>query len=126
MAWVSLVSDDPSLLADALSRARAAVAVDPENLSFRGTYAFALLETGSAAEAATMLEAGLPKITRPRSRASTLCQLVMCEARLGKWDLATRHVAEAAEAYGKCELLERARKEVEGASTALELPTGSA
>ena len=118
VAWVSLVAGDPALRADALERARAAVAADPENIAFRGTYAFALMEGGSPAEAAAMLEADLPKVTRPRLRASTLCQLAMCEARLGKRELAAQHLAAAAEANPKCELLERARQELEGVPAA--------
>jgi hypothetical protein len=118
VAWVSLVAGDRSLWTDALERARAAIAVDPDNVAFRGTYAFALMETGSPAEAASMLEADLPKLTRPQSRASTLCQLAMCEARLGRRDLAAQRLAASLEASSKCELLERARREVEAAPAA--------
>src|SRR5690348_510933 len=97
-AWCALLSGETSLSAPALELTRAAMAVAPGNVTIRGTHAFALMEAGSAAEAAAILEEDLPKITRPRSRASTLCQLAMCEARLGKREEAARHLAAAVEA----------------------------
>lgn len=118
-AWAALVSGDSSLSAEALELTRAALAVEPSSLTIRGTHALALMETGSVAEAATMLEEDLPKLTRPRSRASTLCQLAMCEARLGRREAAEQHLAAAAEASPKCELLDRARKELEVGSAAI-------
>lgn len=115
IAWVSLMAGDPSLFVEALERSRAALAVKPDQISFIGTHAFALLENGSPAEAATLLESTIPKQSRPRDRASDLCLLAMCRVRLGRPDLASAHIAEATAADPKCALLGRARAELEKA-----------
>jgi len=112
IAWVSLMSGDPALRADALERARFAVGVKPDNISFQGTLAFALLENGSPAEAAPMLESIIPQQTRPRSRALDLCVLAMCQARLGQPEAAVTNIDAAAQADPKCTLLPLARAEL--------------
>lgn len=115
IAWVSLMTGDPSLFAEALDHSRAALAVKPDQVAFIGTHAFSLLENGSPAEGATLVESILPKQMRPRDRASELSVLAMCRARLGQPDLATTHIAEAAAADPKCPLLPRARADLEKA-----------
>ncbi|HSS62031.1 MAG TPA: site-2 protease family protein [Candidatus Limnocylindrales bacterium] len=117
IAWVSLMSADPGLAAEALERSRAALAVQPDQIAFLGTHAFALLENGSPVEAAELLERVIPRQGRPRNRASDLCLLALCRARLGDADLAAQHAAEAAAADPRCPLLGRAGAEVERAST---------
>ncbi len=112
VAWVLLMTGDASLRAEALERSRLAVSFKPDQVAFMGTHAFALLENGSPAEAAAILESIIPKQTRPRSRASDLCVLAMCRARLGQREAAEKHVAEAAAADPKCQLLTRARAEL--------------
>jgi len=121
IAWVSLMSGDAALRADALQRAQVAVSLKPDQIAFQGTHAFAVLENGSPAEAAASIESFLPKQTRPRSRASDLCVLAMCRARLGQPDEAARCIAEAVQADPKCLLLGRARAELEQAGAALSL-----
>lgn len=115
IAWVSLMAGDPSLFVDALERSRAALAVQPDRIAFIGTHAFSLLENGAPADGATLIESILPKQMRPRDRASELCVLAMCRARLGRPDLATTHIAEATAADPKCALLARARADLEKA-----------
>lgn len=121
IAWVSLMTGDPRLFAEALERSRAALAVKPDQIAFIGTHAFSLLENGAPDEGATLIESILPKQMRPRDRASELCVLAMCRARLGRPDLATTHIAEAAAADPKCALLGRARTDLEkaGATAAI-------
>jgi hypothetical protein len=96
------------------------VSFKPDQIAFIGTHAFALLENGSPAEAASTLESIIPKHTRPRSRAYDLCVLAMCRARLGQRDAAEKHMAEAVAADPKCQLLARARAEL--ATTAAATP----
>lgn len=112
IAWASLMSGDPTLRAESLELARFAVSVKPDQPSFIGTYAFALLENGSPAEAASMLESSLPKVTIPRSRAYNLCELAMCYARLSQRDAAEKNLAAAAEADPNCPLLALARAQL--------------
>ena len=75
IAWVLLMAGDPNLRSEALERAKVALAIKPEHDAFISTHAYALLETGSAAEAAAILESLIPRHTRPRSRANDLCVL---------------------------------------------------
>jgi tetratricopeptide (TPR) repeat protein len=114
IAWVSLMSGDPSLRADALERSRAAVAAKPDQPSFQGTYAFALMEDGRSGEAAELLERVIALQTRPRDRALELCLLGMCRARLGDPQAARRHLAEAEAIDPRCALMGRTRAEVAG------------
>lgn len=118
IAWASLMSREPALRAESLEQARYAVGVKPDNISFQGTLAFALLENGSPAEAATMLESIIPQQTRPRARASDLCVLAMCQARLGQGDAAVKNVDAAAAADPKCALLAIARAELSQSAAA--------
>jgi hypothetical protein len=118
IAWASLMSRDAALRAEALDQARYAVGVKPDNISFRGTLAFALLENGSPAEAVPMLESIIPQQTRPRSRALDLCVLAMCRARLGQPEAALTNVDAAAQADPRCTLLSRARAELSPATAA--------
>ncbi len=115
VAWVSLLSGDPSWRQEALEKARAALAINPEQHSFVGTYGFALLETGATAEAAEVLEKVVVDHPRPRDRALDLCLLAMGRARLGELEAARASLRAAAEADPRCVLLERARGEVERA-----------
>jgi tetratricopeptide (TPR) repeat protein len=121
IAWVSLMSGDSSLRAEALERSQIAISLKPDQVSFQGTHAFAVLENGSPAEAAAIIETFLPKQTRPRGRASDLCVLAICRARLGQPDEAARCIAEAVEADPRCTLLGRAREELGQAGAALSL-----
>ena len=116
IAWASLMSGDPAYFAESLERSRAAVAFKPDQISFQGTHAFALLENGLPADAAKILEEVVPKHGRPRNRASDLCVLAICRLRMGEPDQAARHIDEAAAADPKCPLLARARAEAERAS----------
>lgn len=116
IAWVSLMAGDPALATEALERSRVALGFKPEQISFQGTHAFALLENGSPADAARILEEVIPKHGRPRNRASDLCLLAMCRSRLGDTALAAASIAEAVAADPKCTLLTRARAEVEKAA----------
>jgi len=118
IAWASLMSGDPTLRAEALEHARYAAGVTPDNTSFQGTLAFALLENGSPAEAAPMLESMIPRQTRPRSRALDLCVLAMCQARLAQPETAATNVDAAAVADPMCPLLSRARAELSQATAA--------
>ena len=113
IAWVLLMAGDPNLRSEALERAKVALAIKPEQDAFISTHAYALLETGSAAEAAAILESLIPRHTRPRSRANDLCVLAMCRARLGQPDVAAEHLADAADADPKCALLARATAELD-------------
>lgn len=118
IAWVSLMSGDPGFAAESLEKSSLAVKFKPDQISFQGTHAFALLENGSPAAAATILEEVIPKHGRPRNRASDLCVLAMCRARLGNAEQAAKAIAEAEAADPKCPLLARAKAQLEGASTA--------
>jgi hypothetical protein len=126
IAWVSLMSGDASLRADALQRAKVAISLKPDQIAFQGTHAFAMLETGSPAEAVAILESLIPKHTRPRWRATDLCLLAICRARLGQPDEAARHISEAVAADPRCSLLGRARAELDqvGATLSLSSPDG--
>jgi predicted Zn-dependent protease len=115
-AWASLMSGQTTLRAEALELARAAKASQPDRLAFIGTYAFALLENGSPAEAAVLLEPVASTHPRPRDRASDLCLLAMCFARLQRHDAAATNLRAAREADPRCALLERAQAEVDKAT----------
>jgi len=118
IAWAALMSGNPSLRAEALEHSRAAVEVDHERLAYKGTYAFALMETGSPAEAAAILELVAPAHPRPRDRALDLCLLAICRARLGEPEAAASRLQDAAAADPRCQLLERARAEIAQAAAA--------
>ncbi len=126
IAWVSLMSGDRDLLPESLERSRAAVASKPDQPAFVGTHAFALLENGSTAEAARLLEEMIPRETRPRSRALDLCLLAMCHARLGNAVDAAERLAAAAGADPRCPLLGRARGELERLQGAAALSSSNA
>ena len=115
-AWASLMSGDPALSAQALELARAARDFQPDRPAFVGTYAFALLENGSAAEAAALLEPVAATHPRPRDRASDLCLLAICNARLHKPEAAAQNVQAARDADPRCALLERAQAELDKAT----------
>jgi hypothetical protein len=112
-AWVSLMSGDVSLRAEALEMARAALQFKPDQRAFIGTYGFALLENGSTAEAAAVLEPVAGTQPRPRDQALDLCLLAMCSARLGRRDEAMKHMEAARGADPRCALLARAQAEIE-------------
>jgi hypothetical protein len=114
-AWVSLLSDDPALRAEALELSRTAIAFKPDMPAFIGTHAFALLENGSPAEAAALLEPIAATTPRPRDRASQLCILAICHARLNNADAAVKNLEAAREADARNVLLTRAQAEVEKA-----------
>src|SRR5260370_807689 len=118
-AWASLMSGEATLHAPALELSRAALAIQPDRPAFIGTYAFALLENGSPSEAAALLEPVAAKHTRPRDRASDLCLLAICQARLQQQDAAARNLQAAREADPKCTLLGRAEAEVARATPTL-------
>jgi len=118
-AWASLMSGDATLHAPALELSRAALAVQPERPAFIGTYAFALLENGSPSEAAALLEPVAAKHARPRDRASDLCLLAICQARLQQQDAAARNLQAAREADPKCALIGRAEAELAGDTATL-------
>jgi thioredoxin-like negative regulator of GroEL len=88
------------------------VAVEPDRLAFKGTLAFALMENGSVAEAAALLEPVASTHPRPRDRALDLCLLAICNARLHDSEAAAKHLEAAAAADSRCQLLERARAEI--------------
>lgn len=111
-AWASLMPGDPSLYAPALELSRAALAIQPDRPAIIGTYAFALLENGSPAEAAALLEPVAAKHPRPRDRASDLCLLAICQARLHQSEAAAKNLQDAREADPKCALIGRAEGEV--------------
>lgn len=127
-AWASLMSGEPTLRAEALELARAAVAFQPNRLAFTGTYAFALLENGSPAEAAALLEPVAATHPRPRDRASDLCLLAMCRVRLHDPEAAAKNLQAAREADPRCGLLERAHRELDSDALqpVLEMPTSAA
>ena len=112
IAWASLMSADPTLRAEALELSRAAVAFEPERLAFKGTLAFALMENGSAAEAAALLEPVASSHPRPRDRALDLCLLTICNTRLHDPEAAAKNLRAAEVADPRCPLLERARSEI--------------
>ena len=114
-AWCALMSGEPTLSAQALELARAAIAMQPDRPAFIGTYAFALLENGSPAEAATLLEPVAATHPRPRDRASDLSILAMCHTRLDKREAAAADLRAARDADPKCTLLERAQAEFDKA-----------
>ena len=116
IAWVLLMTGDPSYRSEALERSRAALAVLPDQIAFKATHAFAVLENGAPDEAARVIESLLEKQYRPRNRALDLCVLAMCQARLGRRDAAEKSLAEATQVNPKCQLLARATAEVESAS----------
>ena len=118
-AWASLMSGDSTLHAQALELSRAALAIQPNRPAFIGTYAFALLENGSPAEAAALLEPVAAKHPRPRDRASDLCLLAVCQARLQQRDAAAKNLQAAREADPRCALLGRAEVEVARATPTL-------
>jgi peptidase M50-like protein/ClpA/ClpB-like protein len=114
-AWCALMSGEPTLSAQALELARAAIATQPDRPAFIGTYAFALLENGSPVEAAALLEPVAASHTRPRDRASDLSILAMCHTRLDKREAAAADLRAARDADPKCTLLERAQAEFDKA-----------
>jgi peptidase M50-like protein/ClpA/ClpB-like protein len=116
VAWASLMSGDPALRAEALELSRTAFTFKPDMQAFIGTHAFALLENGSPAEAAALIEPIAAKTPRPRDRASQLCVLAMCRARLHEPEAAVKNLDAAREADPKCSLLARAQAEVEQAT----------
>ncbi len=118
-AWASLMSGDATLHAPALELSRAALAIQPDRPAFIGTYAFALLENGSPAEAAALLEPVASKHPRPRDRASDLCLLAICQSRLSQPESAGKNLQAAREADPKCALLGRAEAELAGATPTL-------
>jgi hypothetical protein len=117
-AWASLMSGEPALRAQALELAGAAHAFKADNLAFSGTYAFALMENGSPAEAAALLEPVAATHPRPRDRASDLCLLAICQARLNQTEAAATNLKAAGEADPRCALLERAQAELDRAAAA--------
>jgi predicted Zn-dependent protease len=118
VAYTALMTGDPALRQEALGKARTAVEFKPDQRSFQGTYAFALLETGSPAEAAEILDKVAVDHPRPRDRALDLCLLAICRARLGDTEAARRHVVAAEAADSRCTLLARARAEIAAGETA--------
>jgi hypothetical protein len=112
-AWCALMAGDPALNAQALELARTAIALQPDRAAIVGTYAFALLENGSPAEAAALLEPVAATHPRPRDRASDLCILAMCHARLDQADVAAADLQAARDADPKCALLTRAQAELD-------------
>lgn len=112
VAWAALMSGEQSLRAEALELARAAHDLEPDRAAYAGTYAFALLENGSPREAAALLDPIAPSHPRPRDRASDLCLLAICRARLHEPDVAAQHLQAAEAADPRCSLLERARAEI--------------
>jgi len=115
-AWCALMSGDAALTPQALELARAGIAFQPDRPAFIGTYAFALLENGSPAEAAALLDPVAATHPRPRDRASDLCILAMCHARLDKLETARAELQGAREADPKCALLARAQAELDEAA----------
>lgn len=111
-AWASLMSGDATLQAAALELSRAALAIQPDRPAFIGTYAFALLDNGLPSEAAALLEPVAAKHPRPRDRASDLCLLSICQARLNQPEAAAKNLQAAREADPKCALLARAESEL--------------
>jgi len=118
-AWASLMSGDPTLRASALELAKGAMAIQPDRPSIKGTYAFALLENGSPAEAAALLESAEPAQVRPRDRATDLCLLAICQARLHQLEAAAKNLQAARDADPKCALLSRAEQELAAVPTTL-------
>lgn len=115
IAWASLMSGDPALPAEALELSRAAVEFKADQPSFKGTYAFALMETGSISEAAALLAPIASTHPRPRDRALDLCLLAICHARLHDPKAAAEDLQAAEAADPRCELLRRARAEIASA-----------
>ena len=118
-AWASLMSGDPTLRASALELAKGAMAIEPDRPSIKGTYAFALLDNGSPAEAAALLESAAPAQVRPRDRATDLCLLAICQARLHQLVAAAKNLQAARDADPKCALLARAEQELAAVPTTL-------
>src|SRR4029077_8300635 len=110
-AWASLMSGDPALRASALELAKGAMAIQPDRPSIKGTYAFALLDNGSPAQAAALLESAAPAQLRPRDRATDLCLLAICQARLHQLEAGAKNLQAARDADPKCALLARAQQE---------------
>lgn len=119
VAYTALLTGDPALRGEALEKSRLAVDFKPDQRSFQGTYAFALLENGSPSDAAAILEKVVVEHPRPRDRALDLCLLAVCRARLGQLDDAKRRIAEADQADSRCMLLARARDELERSTAGL-------
>jgi Zn-dependent protease len=118
VAWTALMSGDPSLRAEALDQSRAALTLQPDQPSFVGTHAFALLENGSPAEAVALLEPTARTHPRPQDRALDICLLAISRARLDQTEAAVKDLAAAREADPKCALLSRAELEIEKVSAA--------
>jgi hypothetical protein len=112
IAWASLMSGGSALRAEALELSRAAIDFKPDQRSFKGTYAFALMENGSVAEAAALLEPIASTHPRPRDRALDLCLLAVCHARLHDPEAAAKDLQAAEAADPRCPLLDRARAEI--------------
>jgi Zn-dependent protease len=112
IAWASLMSGDPALRGEALELSRLAVEFKADQASFKGTYAFALMENGSVAEAAALLQPIASMHPRPRDRALDLCLLAICHARLHDAETAAKDLQAAEAADPRCQLLERARAEM--------------
>jgi hypothetical protein len=75
-----------------------------------------LIENGSPAEAAALLEPITATHPRPRDRASDLCLLAMCHARLHKPEATASNLQAAREADPRCVLLERAQVDLDKAA----------
>ena len=119
VAWASLMSGDPAFHTESLQKTRAATAAEPDNVAIRGTHAFALLVNGLPADAAAILDADMASVTRPRDRASNLCLLAMCRARLGRGAEARELLSAAAEADAKSPLLPRAQSALDSATASV-------
>jgi hypothetical protein len=108
-AWAALMSGNPDWTDEALKHAQGAVEAEPNVAEFRGTLAFALLETGKPGDAMAALDGIDDSSMAPRSRASNLCVRALVEANLGDTEASTRHAREAEAIDPACELLSRAR-----------------
>lgn len=115
-AWTALMSGDPSLRAEALEQSRVALAFKPDQPSFIGTHAFALLENGSPPAAAAILEPTARTHPRPQDRALDICLLAICRARLQQPEEAVKDLAVAREADSTCPLLGCAQLEIDKAA----------
>lgn len=81
LAWADLMVGDPALLPEAEEASRAAIEELPRLPAFRGTRAFALIETGRVREGLELSASAFRKEKDPRNRALQACVTAIGYAR---------------------------------------------
>lgn len=108
IAWASLMTRDPSLLAEANACSQAAWSSDPGNVHYQGTRGSVLIELGDIEEGATLVAQAMKRQADPHGLAANACYLGLAEARRGQSDASRQMFAFARRLHPACPLLDRA------------------